>query len=80
MKIVFSVHAHDVMTSRAILESWVEQTVLNSSRKIVVSEDEVHYFTTIQEYDGRCLKVVFNPKKNLVITTFFDRKMKIKGC
>jgi len=80
MEIIFSVHAQDVMFSRNIKVSWVELVLERASNKIIINDEEVHYFKIIQEYDNRCLKVVFNPNKNLVITTFFDRKMRKKGC
>jgi len=80
MKVIFSAHSQDVMFTRNIKVTWVEDVLERASRQIIISDEEVHYFKTIQEYDDRCLKVVFNPNKNLVITTFFDRKMKKKGC
>ena len=80
MKIIFSVHAQDVMTTREIKQSWVEIVLESASNIIIINDDEIHYFKIIQEYDNRCLKVVFNPNKSLVITAFFDRKMKKRGC
>ena len=80
MKFKLSVHAKDVMENRNILEDWVYVILNNPSVLIDIAEDEVHLYGTIHEYNDRCLKVVVNPLKYLVITTYFDRKMKKKGC
>ena len=80
MKFKLSVHAKDVMENRNIIEDWVYAILDNPSITIDIQEDEMHLYGIVHEYNGRCLKVVVNPLKNLVITTYFDRKMKKKGC
>ena len=80
MKFKLSVHAKDVMDNRNIAEEWVVAVLDNPFVVIEIAKDEIHVYGTVKEYDERCLKVVVNPLKSLVITTYFDRKMKKKGC
>ncbi len=80
MEILFSQHALDVMAQRGILESWVFDTFETFSVKVSVSDVEEHYFKQIEEADFRCLKVVYNPKFMRVITVYFDRGMRKRGC
>ena len=79
-KIEISIHAFDVMSNRKIRKSWVEEVVKSPSVTFCIDENEMHLYGTIKENDGRCLKVIFNPLTNVVITAFFDRKMRKKGC
>lgn len=80
MKLKLSKHAKDVMENRNILEEWVYIVLDNPSAKLLITNDEVHFYGIITEYNERCLKVVVNPLRGLIITTYFDRKMKKKGC
>ncbi len=80
MEYRLSKHAIDVMAARAIKKEWVDETVANPSLKIVKSPNEVQFFSTINEYENRCLKVVVNPISMVVITVYFDRNMRKKGC
>ena len=80
MKFNLSIHARDVMAARKIVEEWVYSTIDNPTSMINVNEQEIHYFSTIRENEGRCLKVVVNPLKHLIVTAYFDRKMKKRGC
>lgn len=80
MQFELSIHAKDVMTIRNILEEWVISTINDPSVKVIVNEQEVHYFSTISENEKRCLKVVVNPGRSLVITAYFDRNMRKRGC
>ncbi|MCF6207694.1 MAG: DUF4258 domain-containing protein [Sulfurovum sp.] len=75
-----SIHAKDVMDNRNIPEKWVYCVLNDPSLIIEIKEDEVHYYGMIETHDNRCLKVVVNPLKALVVTTYFDRKMQKKGC
>ena len=79
MKLKLSVHAKDVMANRQIDEVWIYRIIANPSRTIVIEENEVHLYGTIDEYNERCLKVVINPLNSVIITTYFDRRMKKKG-
>ncbi len=80
MKFDLSLHARDVMEHRNISAQWVAKVLEYPSKVVVVDEYEVHYYANIESYENRCLKVVFNPVTALVITAFFDRKMRKRGC
>lgn len=80
MEYSLSKHARDVMVAREIRESWLASVLRHPLRKDVVSDNEVHFFGVISEREGRCLKVVFNPVLQKVVTVYFDRKMRKKGC
>ena len=80
MKYRLSKHAIDVMRARNINQDWVKYTVDNPSLKVVKAPNEVQLFSTIEAYEKRCLKVVVNPISMVVITVYFDRNMKKKGC
>ena len=75
-----SKHAIDVITARNIKTEWVVLIFDNPSRKDIIAPNEVHYFRAIVENESRCLKVVFNPISMVVITAYFDRNMRKKGC
>ena len=68
------------MSARKILLKWLDATLEHPARIDIVSVNETHYFKTIEENDGRCLKVVFNPVTATVITVYFDRTMRKRGC
>jgi len=76
----FSKHALDVITARDIKEVWVKKAIDNPSLKLVKASNEVIFFTTIEENEHRCLKVVLNPISMIIVTTYFDRNMRKKGC
>ncbi len=80
MKFKLSVHAEVVMLKRKILEEWVYRVLAESSAITKIDNNETHYFLNISEYKNRCLKVVINPVKVLVVTAYFDRKAQKKGC
>ena len=80
MKFILSAHAETVMLKRNIPKEWIFRTILVSSAVIEIDNNETHYFLNIKEYDNRCLKVVINPIKLLVVTAYFDRKAQKKGC
>jgi hypothetical protein len=70
----------EMMSCREIKKEWVVKCLEEHSLKQSVLVDEEWYFKSILEAQNRCLKVVFNPLKNKVITVYFDRNMKKKGC
>jgi len=78
--IVFSQHALDVMKQRGIFEEWIVKTLQDIEKPIDISEAEQHFFRNIEEADGRCLKVVFNPATLTVVTAYFDRNARKRGC
>ena len=80
MKFKLSVHVKDVMENRRIEEDWVYRIIKEPSLTIKIRDDEVHLYGSINEYNERCLKVVVNPLNGVVITSYFDSKMKKKGC
>ena len=73
-------HAIDVMTNRGIESRWIDFVLENPSLVLNISIIEAHYFSSILDSDNRCLKVVINPTTQVVITAYFDRKARKKGC
>jgi len=80
MNYKLSKHAIDVMSSRNVKIEWVEFVLENPSLVNKISIIESHYFSTIKDNEDRCLKVVLNPSTWIVITAYFDRSMRKKGC
>ena len=80
MKCTFSKHALDVMESRNVKMEWVEHTLEHPSRVDEISLDEHRYFSTINGNEHRCLKMLVNLSTNNIITAYFDRNMKKRGC
>ena len=73
-------HALDVISTRDINIGWIEFVLDNPSLKNDISDIEVNYFAIIEDNDSRCLKVVVNPITKIIITAYFDRNMRKKGC
>jgi Domain of unknown function (DUF4258) len=73
-------HLKDMLAERNILEEWVLSASNDPDEKKKGENDNIHYFKSIQERDGRLLHVVVNEKirPNRVITTFFDRRLRKK--
>ena len=80
MNYKLSKHALDVMSSRNIKEEWVDFTLETPSLIKKISIIEAHYFSKIEDNGSRCLKVVMNPTTGIIITAYFDRNMRKKGC
>jgi len=80
MKYRLSKHALDVVKARDIKEKWIKNTIDNPSLKIVKASNKVIFFTMIEENENRCLKVVLNPVSMIIVTVYFDRNMRKKGC
>jgi len=80
MKYELTKHAQDVLENRKINLLWVQKSIKNPSRVDNISDVETHYYSVIEEMENRCLKVVFNPKTYKIITLYFDRNMRKKGC
>ena len=68
------------MKEREISKEWVFDSLKKHSLKVSISDIEEHYFKQIDVADNRCLKVVYNPIDKRVITVYFDRNMRKKGC
>lgn len=80
MKYHLSKHAQEVMEKRGVQLVWIETTLLHPTLVASMSDNEVHYYSLIRENENRCLKVVCNPLKELIVTVYFDRNMRKKGC
>jgi len=80
MNYKLSKHALDVMSNRMIEIQWIDFVLDNPSLIVKVSIIETHYFSTILENESRCLKIVINPTSGVVITAYFDRNMRKRGC
>jgi hypothetical protein len=73
-------HAREVMIQRGIEERWIYSVLESPSLCREIGSEEVHFFGVIEAAEGRCLKVVANPQKVLIVTVYFDRKMRKRGC
>jgi hypothetical protein len=69
-----------VIIQRGIAEKWIRDVLQNPTSHRAVGADEVHFFGVVEEAEGRCLKVVVNPGKGLIVTVYFDRNMRKRGC
>jgi hypothetical protein len=76
----FSKHVKKRIEERDLEEDWIVDTINSPDKTVIKSDEEVHFFKQIVDFAGRCLKVVFNPIKKLVVTAHFERKMTKKGC
>jgi hypothetical protein len=75
-----SKHALDVIDARNIKSKWIEFVLENPTVKNTKASNEVNFFAPILESENRCLKIVLNPISLVVITAYFDRNMRKKGC
>ena len=73
-------HAADVITLRSIKLEWIELALESPSAHKIISDVEEHYFKTIDAYSNRCIKVVVNRSSMKIVTAYFDRNMRKKGC
>lgn len=80
MKYELTQHVIDVMLSRSIQKEWIESAVEFPSYHEIICDTEEHFFKTIDEFSNRCLKVVVNPTNLKIVTAYFDRNMRKKGC
>jgi len=80
MNYTLSKHALDVIENRGIFLEWIAYTINHPTRKDDISPIESHFFSTITQNDNRCLKVVINMITLVVITVYFDRGMRKRGC
>ncbi len=72
-----SQHAEGNLKERSnILLEWVEQTILKPDRTESYSSKEIHYIRQVSEFGDRFLRVVVNPEKKVIVTFFFDRRLK----
>jgi hypothetical protein len=72
-------HAADVVSRRGIQADWIART-LDAPDKIESDQRDpslVHHVRKIEEFGGRALRVVFDPKPlpPRVVTVYFDRSV-----
>lgn len=80
MRYELTQHAKDVIKAREIKLEWIKLAIESPLYHKVISDNEEHFFKTINEFSKRCLKVVANPKNRKIITAYFDRNMRKRGC
>lgn len=72
-------HARERLALRAEIKmEWIANALEAPLIVKNVSDYEAHFYKAIPQYGNRILKVVVNPLKKLIITAFFDRRMKKK--
>ena len=77
---VLSAHAARVVAERALPLQWIERVLQHPERTEPDSVDPVlrHALARIPEYDGRVLRVVYNPTVTppRVVAVIFDRRLR----
>ncbi len=81
-KYILSNHAEKVILERNIKKEWIENT-FNYPDKLEpdIKDNELeHSLKIIKECDNRVLRIIYNKSVEpiLVVTAFFDRRMKGK--
>ncbi len=76
MEYKLTTHARDMIKERQISENWVEDAMSNPDHTEEKEDGTTHYIKKIVEYGNRYLRVIVNPKGFLVVTVFFDRRLK----
>ncbi len=70
-------HAKKRLALRVEIETtWIAQALESPLMVKNISEYEAHYYKDIPQYGGRVLKVLVNPSAKLIITVFFDRRIR----
>ena len=80
MNYKLSKHALAVIENRNIAPEWIDFVLNHPTREDTISLVETHFFSLITQNENRCLKVVINMTTNVVITVYFDRDMRKRGC
>lgn len=80
MNYILSTHAQTVVKERGLSEDWIRRAI---EKPDIFENDEdgtTHYIKTIEERDGRVLRVIVNPSEEpkKVVTVFFDRRLRKK--
>ncbi len=77
---ILSVHAQKVIYERKIKLEWIEDTVNNPDiiEVDLKSRELEHKLKIIKENDNKVLRVIYNKtvKPIMIVTSFFDRRMK----
>ncbi len=75
-----SVHARHQMQERNILGLWIEETLADPEKLLLLADSHgnTHYLRRIQDFGARWLRVVVNPNLDpkRIVTIFFDRRVK----
>jgi hypothetical protein len=79
-KLNFSKHSLKRIEERGIKFEWIEECIQKPDDFQKIANAEIQFLKTIEKNESRCLKIVFNPIKDLVITAFFDRGLRKRGC
>ncbi len=78
MNIIFSQHAEDMLTERALMRAWIERTISDPDWTELDphNPERIRSFRAIPERDMRMLRVVHvrDDETYRVVTAFFDRK------
>jgi len=76
MDFKLSAHTQDMLKEREIPEECMRRTIDKSDWKNIGEDNNIHYFKSIAEHEGRILHVVVNPhvSPKKVVTIFFDRR------
>lgn len=70
----------DVVFERDIEEVWIFRVMKSPTLKQEISYNETVFYGMITERENRCLKVVTNPLNRVIVTAYFDRNMRKRGC
>jgi len=66
------------MVERSLKKQWILLTVESPDKTDFIAADEWHFYRNDERFNNKWLKVVVNPEAKIVITAYFDRKMKMK--
>ena len=79
---ILSNHAEKVITERKIRHEWIDDAFSKPDKIEIDTKDNnlEHKLKIIEEFDNRVLRVVCNKfvEPVMIVTAFFDRKMKGK--
>jgi hypothetical protein len=80
MDLKLSSHIQDMLKERNIPGEWVWRNINSPDWENIGDDNNIHYFKSISEHEGRILHVVVNPHvtPKRVVTVFFDRRARRK--
>jgi hypothetical protein len=78
MRLMYAVHARDMLAERQIPEEWVVRVVATPLRTERQPDGTTHFLGKVPERGGRILRVVMNESTEppTVVTVFFDRRLR----
>lgn len=76
MDFELTTHARHVAREREIALDWIERALDHPDRVETPPDGTTHYLRSIDEFEGRMLRVVVNAVASplRVVTVFFDRR------